>query len=269
MSTPRRLDGKIAVITGGARGIGKGCALELAREGATVVVNDRPDSPDLATTVAELSTNGKPILSVEADAFTEAGCEEIVEATLSTYGRIDILVSNPAYGARCDYLDYKSGDFEKIIAATLTSGFHMSRLVARAMVTRGEGGKILFISSVQAELPVARCVGYGTAKAGLNHMATTLAVEMSKHRINVNVIEPGWIDTPGERETFGDEAVELEGRRLPLGRLGTPGDIGRAAVFLCSDDADYISGAILPVDGLYRFKDCRAESQLVPKGSKS
>ena len=126
------------------------------------------------------------------------------------------------------------------------------------MVERGEGGKVVFISSVQAEMPIARCVAYGAAKAGLNHMMRTIAVELSSHRINVNAIEPGWIDTPGEHETFGDERIEEEGALLPWGRLGTPHDIGQAAAFLCSAEADYITGSVLAVDGGFRAKDCRA-----------
>ena len=133
----------------------------------------------------------------------------------------------------------------------------MGQLVARHMVERGGGGKIVFISSVQAEMPLARSAAYGAAKLGLNHMARTMAVELSEHRINVNVIEPGWIDTPGEHETFDEEVMRERGSKLPWGRLGTPDDIGKAAAFLSSDDADYITGSVLPVDGAFRFKDCR------------
>jgi glucose 1-dehydrogenase len=107
------------------------------------------------------------------------------------------------------------------------------------MVARGGGGKIVFISSVHARIPYARSVAYNAGKAGLNHMAFTIAAELVRHRINVNVIEPGWIDTPGEHETFGDEAIREAAPTLPWGRLGTPEDIGKAAAFLASDDADY------------------------------
>lgn len=257
----RRFDGKKALVTGGGRGIGKGCALELGLEGAELVVNDRPGSPDLAATIAEFQDQGITVTGIEANVFEYDGCEALVAQTLEKMGHIDVFVSNPAYGVRRDYLDYRQGDFEKIISATLTSGFHMSRLVATSMVERGERGKILFISSVQGELPIARCVAYGTAKAGLNHMANTLAVELSPYRINVNVIEPGWIDTPGEHETFDEDVIEEESAKLPWGRMGLPRDIGRAAAFLCSEDADYVTGTNLPVDGLYRFKDWRADVQ--------
>jgi glucose 1-dehydrogenase len=145
--------------------------------------------------------------------------------------------------------------FEQTIQATLTGGFHLSQLVARHMVERGSG-KIVFISSVQAERPYTVCCAYGAAKAGLNHLMRSIAVELSPHRINVNAIEPGWIDTPGERQAFTDEQISERGQRIPWGRLGQPEEIGRAATFLASSDADYISGSVLAVDGLFRYKDC-------------
>ena len=123
--TGMRLRGKKALVTGGGRGIGKGCALELAREGADVVINDRPGSPDLAATVEEARALGVRVDGIEANAFECEGCQAILDQTLAIHGRIDILVSNPAYGVRRDYLDYEEGQFEKIIAACL-----IERLVA-------------------------------------------------------------------------------------------------------------------------------------------
>jgi glucose 1-dehydrogenase len=164
-----KLLGKKALVTGAARGIGRGCALELARAGADVAVN--------------------------------------------------------------------------------VGGFHMSQLVARHMVERGGGGRIVFISSVHARIPYVRGVAYNAAKSGLNNMALTIAAELIPHRINVNFIEPGWIDTPAEHETFGTEKIRQAGPLLPWGRMGRPEEIGKAVVFLVSDDADYIAGASLLVDG--------------------
>lgn len=256
------LSGKIALVTGAGRGIGQGCALELARAGADVIINDRPDSPDLDQTAAGIRSLGRDCHTRPADVFSRSGCEELVENILGSVGRIDVLVSNPAFSRRAAFLDYAPDVFEQTLAGTLTSGFHMSQIVARHMVERGGGGKIVFISSVQAEMPIGLCVAYGAAKAGLNHMMRTIAVELAPHRINVNAIEPGWIDTPGEHVTFSEETIAEEGRRLPWGRLGLPADIGKAAAFLSSDDADYVTGAVLPVDGCFRFKDCRANSTI-------
>jgi glucose 1-dehydrogenase len=254
------LQGKVALVTGGAQGIGRGCAVELARAGADVVVNDRPGHPGLGTAAEEIRGLGRRCWTAEGDVFSREGRERIVAAAVAQAGKIDILVSNPALGKRASFLRYEAEDFDRVVDATFKSGFHVAQLVARHLVERGSGGKILFISSVQAEMPFARCVPYGAAKAAVNHMARGIAVELFPHRINVNVIEPGWIDTPNERVTFSDELIEAEGKRLPWGRMGTPQDIGRAAVFLVSEAADYITGAVLPVDGGFRFKDLRAEA---------
>ncbi len=247
--------GKTALITGAGRGIGKGCALALARRGANVILNDRPDSPDLAATVAEIENAGGAALGLDADVFSRAGCASLLRRCLDKVEGIDILVSNPAYSVRGRFLDYDPELFERVIRGTLVGGFHMSQLVARHMVERGAGGKMVFISSVHASIPLQNAIAYNAAKAGLNHMALSIARELIDHKINVNVIEPGWIDTPGEHETFGAEALAAGGRALPWGRLGRPADIGNAAAFLCSGEADYITGTITRVDGGYMHRD--------------
>ncbi len=264
MSGTLKLAGKVALVTGAGQGIGQGCALELARQGADLLVNDRPGSETLASTVAEVQALGRQCWAIPADVFTRAGCEELVAAALAAVRRIDILISNPAFGLRGAYLDYQPEDFDRVLQGTLTSGFHLSQLVCQHMVERGGGGKVVFISSVVAEMPFARNFAYGTAKAGVNYLTQALAVEMFAHRINVNAIEPGWIDTPGERRTFAAEVIATEGAKLPWGRMGLPADIGCAAAFLASPDADYITGTVLPVDGGFRFKDLRA-TELPPE----
>ena len=260
-----QLAGKIALVTGGGRGIGKGCALELARAGADIVLNDRPGSTDLEIAAAEIRALARTCHAIEADVFTRAGCEQLMAAAFESVPQIDILISNPAWNARRGFLEQDPDEFEKIVQATFVAGFHISQLVARQMVDRGGGGKIVFISSVQAEMPLAGNIAYGPAKAALNHLTRAIAVELSPYRICVNAIEPGWIDTPGEHATFDEETIHREGARLPLGRLGTPTDIGKAAVFLASDQAEYISGEILCVDGLFRYRDCRAGEVIPPR----
>jgi len=255
-----KLENKIALVTGAGRGIGKGCALELARAGADLVINDRSGSPDVAATAEEIRALRRDCTVVESDVFSRQGCEALVSQAIESAGRVDILVSNPAKNVRSSFLKYDPEAFESSIAGTLSSGFHMAQLVARHMVNRNKGGKILFISSVHAEMNFAGSIAYGAAKAGLNHIAGTIAVELSQHRINVNVIEPGWINTPGEYTTLSEEVLLEEGKKLPWGRLGTPQDIGRAAAFLASDDADYITGVVLQVDGGFLLKDFRSKN---------
>lgn len=251
-----KLQGKTAIVTGAGRGIGRGCALELAKEGARVMVNDRPGSPDLEQTVASIRDLGGEVIGIEADVFSREGCESLVQQVIDQVGALDILVSNPAFSRRATFLEYDPVIFDKTIQGTLTSGFHMSQLIARHRVAKGGGGKIIFISSVQAHNPYQNSVAYNAAKAGLNHMARSISVELAPHRINVNIIEPGWIDTEGERVIFSEELIQEQGPLLPWGRLGTPKDIGRAVVFLASDDADYVTGTILRVDGGFVHKDC-------------
>jgi glucose 1-dehydrogenase len=249
-----KLLGTKALVTGSARGIGRGCALELARAGADVAVNDRGRTDLIESAAADIRALGRKAIVVEGDVFARASCEDVVARTLAAWGRIDILVSNPALNTRGPFLEYRPEAFEQVIRATLLGGFHMGQLVARHMVQRGDGGKIVFISSVHTHIHYAGSVAYNAGKIGLNHMAFTMANELARHRINVNVIEPGWIDTPGEHESFGDEALAQVGPTLPWGRLGTPADIGKAAVFLASDDADYVTGTALLVDGGFRFR---------------
>jgi len=250
-----KLVGKTALVTGAARGIGRGCALELARAGADVALNDRERTTALNAVADEIQSLGRKVLLVDGDVFERASCEGVVSRALEGFGRLDILVSNPAFSRRADFLDYPPDTFDAVIRGTLIGGFHMGQLVAKHMVARGGGGKIVFISSVHAQTAYSRSVAYNAAKAGLNHMARTIAAELAQHRINVNLIEPGWIDTPGEHEVFGTEAIREAAPTLPWGRLGTPEDIGRAAVFLASDDAEYITGAALLVDGGILLRD--------------
>lgn len=259
-----KLLGKFALVTGAARGIGRGCALELARAGADVALNDREPSEWTASLIAEIAALGRRAVLVDGDAFDRGSVEQIVQRTLAAFGRIDILVSNPAFSRRGDFLTYDPETFERTLRGTLTAGFHLSQFVARHMVERGGGGKMVFISSVHSRRPYARAVAYNAAKSGLNHMAFTIAAELIRHRINVNVIEPGWIDTPGEHATFGSEAIAQAAPTLPWGRLGTPADIGRAAAFLSSDDADYITGVSLVVDGGFCLRDSLGNASSAP-----
>jgi len=251
-----RLSGKQALVTGAGRGIGKGCAVELARDGADVVLNDRPGSPDLQATAEAITRLGRRATTIEADVFSRGGCESLLRAAIDAVDRIDILVHNPARSIRSPFLDYDPDRFGQVIEGTLIGAFHMSQLVARAMVEAEQGGKIIFISSVHAVRPYAESAAYNAAKAGLNNLAGTAAAELTPYRINVNVIEPGWIDTPGERAMYGDRMVETEGAKLPWGRMGKPQDIGRTAAFLASDDASYITGSVLRVDGGFVLKEC-------------
>lgn len=252
-----KLSGKTAIVTGGGRGIGLGCATELANEGASIVLVDRPGSGELSEGVKTVEALGVECIGIEADVFSRQGCEKTLTEAVTRFGEVDILVHVPAFNRRNSFLDYPPEDFEVILQSALLGAFHMGQLVARHFVEKEKPGKIVFISSVLARIPNARCVAYSAAKAGLNSMTETMAIELAGNHINVNAIEPGWIDTPGERQHYNDETMATEGRKLPWGRLGLPEEIGKAAAYLASTDADYVTGTVLPVDGGYRLKHCR------------
>ncbi len=245
----KRLEGKIALVTGAARGVGRGVALCLAEEGADIVVNDVAHDDELDEVVNTIKKMGREALAWKADVADRAQVEATVHATVGRFGRLDIAVANPAYSVRQPTIEARWEDVQRVIAVTQFGVFHTCQLAARQMVAQGNAGKIIIIGSIQAEMPVARSAAYNMAKAAINHLAATVAGELARYHINVNVINPGWIDTPGERKFGSEEDIQRGARRIPWGRLGTPRDIGRCAVFLASDDADYITGSSLRVDG--------------------
>ena len=249
-----RLDGTRAIVTGGGRGIGRACALELARQGADVAVNDRPGSPDLAGTVAEIHALGQRACGIEADAFTRAGCETILAEAIGQLGRVDILICNASKVHRAPFLEYDPDTVQEVLNATLTAGFHLSQLTARHMVATGGGGKIVFISSVHGVIAFRNSVAYDSGKAGLLQLSKCLALELAPHRINVNAVIPGWIDTPGERLVFSDDQLHAGAAQIPIQRLGRPEEIAKAAAFLASEDAEYVTSAELRVDGAFVYR---------------
>ena len=243
------LSGRVALITGASRGIGRGCALEMARAGADIVVNYHSHPDDASEVIEEVRRLGGKAVAVKADVGNRADVDRLVETSLERFGRIDILVNNAYRSIRKAFLDLTDEDVEETWKVTLWSVFRCSQSVARLMVERKEGGKIVVISSDLAFIPMPTSLPYNTAKAGINQMAYTMAAELAPHRIHVNVIEPGWTDTPGERQYATEEQIQEGGKHLPLGRLGRPEEIGKVATFLGSSDADYITGATIRVDG--------------------
>ena len=262
----KNLDGKIALVTGAGRGIGLGCAQSLAARGATIILNDRPGSTDLDAAAEKVRESGAECHAIEADVFERDNCQQLVADAVAAAGTIDFLISNPAFSQRGDFLQYDADTFDRTLQCTLGSAFHLAQLVARQMVSQGDGGKMVFISSVHGLMPYARAFAYNASKAGLNHLVRSMSVELIAHRINVNAIAPGWIDTPGERMTFPEDVIAEAAAGLPWGRMGRPDEIGSAAAFLCSAESDYITGVVLPVDGGYRFKDCLPDQVFKERG---
>jgi len=221
----------------------------LAEEGADVLVNYRTHADEAQEVVAAIEKMGRRALAYQADVGERSQVEAMVQATVEYFGHLDIAIANAAHSIRKPVIDIEWDEVMATLRVTQFGVFHTCQFAARQMVAQGHGGKIIIISSIHQELPVANSSAYNMAKAAVNHLAETLANELTPHHINVNVINPGWIDTPGERTFYSEEELQRESKMIPWGRLGSPREIGRVAVFLASDDADYITGSTLRVDG--------------------
>ena len=248
------LTGKVALITGSSRGIGHGCAVEMAKAGASITVNYHSHPEDAEAVAQEVRSHGQEALVVQGDVSDRAAVDRMVSETVSEFGHLDIVVCNAYYSKREPFLELSVEAMERTLAVCLWGTFHTAQSGARQMVKQGKGGNILFVSSVLAEVPFPTSVPYNTSKAGMNHMCRTIAAELAQYRIRANVIEPGYTDTPGERQFATEEEMTESAKGLPLGRLGTIEDLGKAATFLCSAAADYITGSVLRVDGGYCLK---------------
>ena len=246
-----RLEGKVALVTGANRGIGRGAALCLAEEGADVLLNFRIHAEEAAEVVKSIEGMGRRALAWQADVAERDKIEAMVQGAVRHFGRLDIAVANAAYSVRKPVVDAEWEGVQRTITVTQFGVFHTCQFAARSMVELGRGGKIIIISSIHAEFPFAQSGAYNMAKAGINQLARTMGAELAEHHVNVNVINPGWIDTPGEREYATEEDLRKAARNIPWKRMGTAHEIGRCVVFLASQDADYITGSCLRVDGGY------------------
>jgi glucose 1-dehydrogenase len=251
-----RLAGRVALITGGGRGIGRGIALCLAEEGADIAVNDLAPAnsghnADAIETARLVRTLGRRASLHYGDVSDPNRVEAIVAEVVTEHGGLDIAVANAAISIRETVTETQWEHAERTFAVTQFGALHTCRAAARQMVRQGRGGKIVIIGSIMAEMASPASSAYAMAKAALNQLCRTLAAELAPYRINVNIVNPGYIDTPGERAFASEEELARWGTAIPWGRLGTARDIGRAVTFFTSDDADYITGSALRVDGGY------------------
>ena len=249
-----RLTDRIAIITGGARGIGRAVALGFVREGASIVIADlRTEQAE--QTAGEIVAAGGQALAVETNVANLADLDRLVATTVERFGRIDILHNNAGVsGGAGGFFDYTPEDLDRILNVNLKAAFFLSQKVARVMIDQGRGGKILNTASVAAFIAASRAtIPYDISKAGLRQMTVSLAAYLAPHGINVNAIAPGTIETEFSAGVVDPEqfAAFRERRRqqTPLGRLGQPDDLVGAAIFLCSDEAAYVTGHTLVVDG--------------------
>ncbi|HEV3309904.1 MAG TPA: SDR family oxidoreductase [Chloroflexota bacterium] len=245
-----RLKGKAAIITGADTGIGKGVSLCMAREGAAVTIGYRGEREPAEQLVEDIRHDGGTAQAVAVDVTEVAQIDSAIDQTVSAFGKLDIFVNNAGIESKMPFVDVPIETYNAIIAVNLTGPWVCSQKAAHQMVKQGHGGRIINISSVHEDLPMPTNAAYCAAKGGLRMMMRTIAVELAQHGILVNNIGPGAVDTPmdaalkAQRDLYNRLLAEI-----PLGRMGTPAEVGMLAVYLASDESAYVTGHTFFIDG--------------------
>lgn len=252
-----RLAGKVAVVTGASSGIGQGIAVAMGRAGANVVINYHSDEDGARATQQQIEQGGSQAVIMQADVGKQEEVQQLIDAAIKHFGKLDILVNNAGVQQDKDFLEMTLEDWEKVMSTNLTGHFLCAQAAAREFVKRQvqpqertSAGNIIFISSVHDIIPWAGRANYTAAKGGLQMLMKTLAQELAKYKIRVNAISPGAIKTDINRQEWEtEEGKQKMLSQIPYGRIGEPEDIAKVAVWLATDEADYITGTTLYVDG--------------------
>ncbi len=242
------LIGKVAIITGGSRGIGRAIALEMARNGANIVITYSKDEEGAMSLVEEVKAIGSDVLVLKKDGSDYNNCKDIISETMKHYGRLDILVNNAGISTVGLFMDCTKEDIDNMINNNLLSMMYLSKIALPHLIDTK--GKILNISSIWGEVGASCEVLYSVTKGGINLLTKALAKEMALSGVRVNAIAPGVIDTKMNSFLSIEERKDLE-EEIPMGRFGYPQEVAKTAVFLCSEDSSYITGQIIKVDGAF------------------
>ncbi len=242
------LEGKVAVVTGASRGIGRAIAETLAAEGATVVVNYQANTAAAEAVVAGIRERGGQALAVAADVSDMAAAEGLIRAALEAYDHIDIVVNNAGTTRDTLLLSMKEEQWDVVIDTNLKSVFNVCKAAARPMLRRKKGGRIINISSVAGIVGQPGQTNYAASKAGIIGFSKSLAKELGSRGITVNVVAPGFVPTD-LTAGLSDDLVKQTLAYIPLGRWGEAQEVAHAVAFLASDRAAYITGEVLRVDG--------------------
>jgi glucose 1-dehydrogenase len=243
------LKGSVALVTGGSLGIGRATCVALARAGAQVAVNYRSHSDEADEVVQAIRDCGSQAIKVQADVADSVSVDKMIREVVDHFGKLDIAVGNAAYSDREPLLEADMAGFERTVNVTMWGAVYLTRAAAREMLQQGTRGAIVLVSSPHAFIAVPGSAAYNMSKAAVESMGKTAAVELAGHGIRVNIVQPGWTDTPGERKYAGEEALKRAGRRIPMGRLGQPEEIAESILFLCDPRNEYMTGATLLIDG--------------------
>jgi len=245
-----RLANKVAIVTGGSAGIGAEIVRRLAQEGAAVTLDYASNNAGANAVASEVTAQGGTALVLQADVAQVADVQRLVSATVQRFGRVDILVNNAGIEKPQSFLDVTSDVWDLQIGVDLKGAYFAAQAAARQMIAQGSGGVIINISSVHEELPMEGNAVYCVAKGGLRMLTRTLATELAPHGIRIVNVGPGAIATPINAATLADPAKKQALlNEIPLGRIGQPSDISSAVAWLATDEASYITGTTLFIDG--------------------
>lgn len=245
------LEGKTAIVTGGAHGLGRAIALRLASDGADVMVTDLLGS-DAEAVADEIRSAGGNAASFQVDVSDPGAVGAMVMATIDAFGRIDVLVNDAGVSGESGILEMEESFWDRVMAVNLKGNFLCSQAVARQMVSQGGGGRIVNITSTAGANARPGASAYASSKAGIIQFTKTLALELGQHGITVNAVGPGMTITGSEvKPAPTDEYQKAFVGQVPMGRAGAPSDIASAVAFLASPDAEYINGQVIFVDGGY------------------
>lgn len=243
----KEFHGKVALVTGASKGVGKGVALQLARHGASVVVNYNSDLKGAEVTAEEIRGMGVPAMVVQGNVGDAAQVEAMFAKVKDEFGRLDILVNNAGVQTWKALLELTEAEWDHVLDTNLKGCFLCTQQAARMMKDSG-GGRIINIGSGCNKVAFPRLVNYTASKGGMEQLTKVAAVELGKYGIRVNCVAPGAVEIERTKEEAGDYAGTWAGV-TPLGRVGTPMDIGRAVVFFCGELSDFVTGQTLYVDG--------------------
>jgi 2-deoxy-D-gluconate 3-dehydrogenase len=242
------LTGKVAIVTGGAMGIGQGIAYRLAEAGAAVMITD-VNLEAAEATVKQIRSTGGKAEATKADASSVADAKRAVQETVRAFGRLDILVNNAGIYPFAPALEVAEELWDRVLGINLKGLFFSTQAAAQEMVNEGHGGKIVNLASIDALHPTGNLVHYDASKGGVVMVTKALALEFGPHNICINAIAPGGIQTPGASGPSTQEVLQAFTARIPLRRLGVPDDIAKVALFLASGASDYMTGSVVVVDG--------------------
>jgi 2-deoxy-D-gluconate 3-dehydrogenase len=243
------LAGKVAIVTGGAMGIGQGIAFRLAEAGAAVMIVD-VNLEAAEDTVSKIRVEGGKAKAIKADASSVADAKRTVQETVRAFGRLDILVNNAGVYPFAPALEVTEALWDKVVDINLKGLFFYTQAAAQEMVNEGHAGKIINMASIDAMHPTGNLVHYDASKGGVVMVTKALALEFGPRGISINAIAPGGIQTPGASSpSTSDEMIQAFAAHIPMRRMGVPDDIAKVALFLASNASDYMTGSVVVVDG--------------------